>query len=107
MSDEPQSQPFLPRVGMIWFFIVASVVAVALGVIRAAEQGRALQAACLLTSLFIALFAIFSVICFLIAYFMGAAERAVVGRVDTPASPFSDGSLPPQIVPPKSVDENA
>ncbi len=92
---------------MVWFFIVASLVAVALGIIRAAEQGRAFQAALVLTSVFLALFGLFSVICFLMAYFLGAVERAVVGKSDTPASPFSDGSLPPQIVPPKPVDVNA
>lgn len=107
MSDEIQPQPFLPRVGMVWFFIVASVVAVALGIIRAAEQGRAFQAALVFTGLFIALFGLFSVISFLIAFFIGAVERAVVGKIDTPASPFSDGSLPPQIIPPKPVDGNA
>ncbi|MEZ6133353.1 MAG: hypothetical protein R3C53_00445 [Pirellulaceae bacterium] len=44
--DEPQEpQPLLPRIGMIWFFIVALIVAIALGVIRYAEQGGALATA--------------------------------------------------------------
>ncbi len=107
MSDEPATQPFLPRVGMIWFFIVASVVAVALAVIRAADQGRALQGALILTTLLVGLFGILSALFFLMAYLMGAVERAVVGKIDLPSSPFSDGSLPPQIVPPKPADGNA
>lgn len=75
---------------MVWFFIVASLVAVALrGIISEAKQGRAFQAALVLTSVFLALFGLFSVICFLMAYFLGAVERAVVGKSDTPASPFS------------------
>lgn len=107
MSDEPQAQPFLPRVGMIWFFIAAAIVAVALGVIRAADQGRALQAAVIFTVLFSLLFGCLSALSFLVAYFMGAAERAVAGKVDTPANPFSDGTPPPQIIPPKAVDASA
>jgi uncharacterized ion transporter superfamily protein YfcC len=104
MSDQQSPQPFLPRVSMIWFFVVAGAVAAIFGVIRAAEQGRELQAAFLFTALLAGLFGLFSALSFLAAYLMGAVERAVVGQEITPASPFSDGSPPPQIIPPKIVD---
>ncbi len=106
MMDETQPQPFLPRVSMIWFFIVVTVVAVALVIIRAAEQGRAFQGALVLTGFFLLLLSFFSAASFLVAYALGAVERAVVGKGDLPSSPFSDGALPPQIIPPKHVDAN-
>jgi uncharacterized membrane protein YhaH (DUF805 family) len=104
MLDEPKQQPFLPRVGMIWFFIAVTIVAIALGVVRAAEQGRALAAAMVFIVIFIGLCGLCSAACFLTAFLLGAVEKAIVGPQETPASPFSDGSLPEQIVPPKPAD---
>lgn len=106
MKDEVQSQPFLPRVGMIWFFIVVTIVAVAMGVVRAAEQGRSLAAAMMLTLIFMAICACISSMCFLAAYVLGAIEKALADQPELPANPFSDGSLPEQIIPPNPVDGN-
>lgn len=107
MLDETQPQPLLPRLSMSWFFILVAVVAVSLFIIRAAEQGRVLQAALVFTGLFVFLGAVFSATSFLIAYALGSVERAVVGKSEEPASPFSDGSLPTQVIPPRPVDPNS
>lgn len=103
-SHDSIAQPLLPRVSMAWFFIAVAIVAIALGVVRTAEQGRALQGALVFTTLFIVIAAILSAGCFLIAFLFGAMERAVAPKQELPASPFSDGSLPPQIIPPRPVD---
>lgn len=103
-SDAALAQPLLPRVSMAWFFVTVAIVAIALGVVRTAEQGRALQAALVFVTLFFFVTAILSASCFLIAFLFGAMERAVAPKQELPASPFSDGSLPPQIVPPRPVD---
>ncbi len=91
---------------MIWFFIVVTLVAIALGVVRSAEQGQSLTAALVFTALFIGFFSLFSGTCFVIAFVFGVTEKAVAGSRDEPASPFIDGSLPEQIIPPKPVDGN-
>ena len=104
MLDDPKPQPFLPRIGMIWFFIAVTIVAIALGVVRAAEQGRSLAAAMVFTVIFVGLCAMLSAACFLTAFLLGALEKAIVGPQESPANPFSDGSLPEQIVPPNPAD---
>lgn len=104
--DEDVKQPLLPRVSLIWFFIAITIVAIALGVVRAAEQGRSLSAAMVFSVLFIAIFAVSSSLCFLFAYLIGATEKAIAGGQETPQSPFSDGSLPEQIIPPRKSIES-
>ena len=100
-----ERQPFLPRVSLIWFFVVMTMAAIALFIIRAAEQGQALAAAITFTSLFAVLLCLLSGMCFTIAFFMGAMERAVAAKSERPASPFIDGRMPEQIIPPNTVDE--
>lgn len=104
MSDDASPQPILPRISMLWFFVVAGLVAVVLAIVRAAEQGRELQAAVVFTGVFVLLFGLLSALSFLVAYLLGSVERAVAGKSETPASPFSDGTPPPQIIPPQAVD---
>ena len=107
MSD-PRSmaeQPFLPRIGLIWFFIVATLTAIALGIVRAADQGQALAAAMGFAALFLMVLAMLSGGAFLVAFMFGAMERAVEGEQEQVANPFIDGSLPEQIIPPRPVDE--
>lgn len=99
-------QPLLPRVGMKWYFVLAAAIAVVLAIVRASGQGRAVQVAIVLTGLMLVLFGIFSALSFLLAYAMGAAERATLDQNQSPASPFSYGSLPPQIIPPQPTDGN-
>ena len=104
-TDNLEPQPFLPRFGLAWFFVVAIVVAIAMFVIRAAEQGQALAAAMTFTVLFVIAASAFSAVAFLIAFAFGAMERAAQGEKVEPSSPFIDGSLPEQIVPPKPPTE--
>ena len=106
MLDETPSQPFLPRVRMIWFFVVVTVVAVALTTLRTTDQQAAFRSALIFTGIFLLLVGVLFGVCFLIAYSMGSLERAMVGTDQRPTSPFSDGSLPPQIIPPKRVDDH-
>lgn len=91
---------------MIWFFVIAALVAVALGVTRMAEQGQALAAGLVFAVLFLAIFFGFAAIAFSVAYFFGATERAMADSHATPASPFSDGTPPPQLIPPRANDEH-
>ncbi len=108
MSEQPETskQPFLPRVGLIWFFIVATLIAIALGIVRAADQGQALAAAMVGVTCFVVVLAMLSGGCFAVAYMFGAMERAVAGNQEQISSPFIDGSFPDQIIPPQPVDEN-
>ncbi len=106
MSESEQNQPLLPRIGMIWYFIVVVVVAIMLFVIRAAEQGQALAAAMAFTGLFLFVVALISGGCFVVAFLFGAMEKAFDSGREEPASPFIvDGSLPEQLVPPKPSDD--
>ncbi len=105
MDTEQERQPFLPRVGMIWFFVVAGLVAVALGVIRYAEQGQALAAGLVFCALFLGLFFAIAGGVFTIAYLFGVTEKAIAEAHQTPANPFSDGSPSQQLLPPRHVDD--
>lgn len=86
---------------MVWFFIVVALVAVAMYVVRAAEQGQALSAGMIFTLVFAFFVALTSGVSFVVAFLFGALEKAVEGEEQKVASPFIDGSLPDQIVPPK------
>lgn len=103
-EEENGSQPFLPRVRMIWLFVAITVVAIALGVVRAADQGQALAAALVFTGVFLFLFAMFSAISFIASYLFGFVEKNF-GEATETASPFVDGRLPEQMMPP-SPSEN-
>ncbi len=102
--EDDISQPFLPRVRMIWLFVAITVVAIALGVIRAADQGQALAAALVFTGVFLFLFAAFSGLSFMFSYFFGFVEKNF-GESTVTSSPFAEGRLPDQILPP-SQSEN-
>lgn len=100
-SDE---QPLLPRISMGWFFIVVALVAVALILVRFADQGQALATAIIACLIFVILFLFFSAACFAIAYLLGATDQAVAESNPNPENPFSDAGLPEQIIPPKKID---
>ena len=104
-EDENEAQPFLPRVRMIWLFVAITVVAVALGIIRAADQGQSLAAALVFTCVFLFLFALFSGLSFITSYLLGFVEKNF-GEVVEISSPFIEGRLPEQILPP-GQSENA
>ena len=97
--EEALPQPFLPRVRMIWLFVAITVVAIALGIIRAADQGQALAAALVFTCVFLCLFAMFSGASFLVSYVFGFVEKNL-GESTLTSSPFVDGRLPDQLIPP-------
>jgi uncharacterized membrane protein YhaH (DUF805 family) len=103
--DFKDQQPLLPRFGMLWFFIAAVVVAIALFVIRAADQGQSMAAAMVFTVLFLAIAAIASGLCFTIAFLLGSLERSVSGEDHQVSSPFSSGAMPEQLVPPQKIDD--
>ena len=100
-QPEPEKQPFLPRFGMIWFFIVVTLVAIAIGIIQAADQGRAMAAALVFSGVFVLCMILFSSTCFLVAYAFGGIEKAVVQEDLKPKSPFAHDTIPEQIIPPR------
>lgn len=95
-NSEPDSQPLLPQTRTIWFFIVATIVALALGVVRSAEQGGAIAAAIVVGGAFIAMFCLFSIIFFAVSYTLGATEKAV-WQERTTSSPFAADSMPDKV----------
>ncbi len=101
--EDDVSQPFLPRVRMIWLFIAITVVAIALGIIQAADQGQALAAALVFTGVFVFIFALFCGLSFAFSYLFGFVEKNF-GQSTVTASPFADGRLPEQILPPSSTE---
>lgn len=110
MSNRPETvqeqQPLLPRVGMVWFFVVAAVVAVALGVIRFAEQGQALAAAAVFMLVFFFFFFALSATFFIVSFLIGATLKTINEQNETTANPFSDGSTPPeQLFPPRQSED--
>lgn len=87
---------------MVWFFITVTILAIALMVIRAADQGQSLAAAMVFTAIFCCLLGMFFGGCFCIAYLLGATEKAIE-RVELKVqTPFADGTLPDQIIPPNN-----
>jgi len=101
--EDDVSQPFLPRVRMIWLFVAITVVAIALGIIRAADQGQSFAAAFVFTGVFLFLFALFSGLSFTFSYLFGFVEKNF-GESTVTSSPFAEGRLPEQILPPNSTE---
>ncbi len=100
-----EAQPLLPQVRMIWFFIVTLLVALGLMLVRIAGRGTALAEAFVFTLLFLASFGLFSMSTFAFAYVIGALERAVQVPEERPDSPFIDGRLPDQVIPPRPNEQ--
>jgi hypothetical protein len=101
----PQLQPvlqsrMLPRITLGFLFGLTTLGALIAAVARAAGQGAELAIAALAALGFVALcFAIF-VTMFLICRVIAMVKGDVVLEA-TEGSPFSDGQLPPQILPPR------
>lgn len=100
-QSEAEKQPFLPRFGMIWFFIVVTLVAIAIGIVQAADQGRSMAAAIVFSGVFVLALLIFSAGCFFTAYVFGAIEKTIVEDDLKTKSPFAHDTLPEQIIPPR------
>jgi hypothetical protein len=106
IESEQQPQPFLPRVGMVWFFVIAAMVALALGVVRYAEQGQALAAAAVLLVAFLIFFFLLSAIFFVVTFMFGVTLKGLSEKNELPSNPFSDGSTPPeQLFPPRQSED--
>ena len=106
MQPEPQTeeQPLLPRIKMVWFFVIVTLLAVALGIVRATEQWRALVETLVVITVFALVFCVLSGSCFFVAYLFGAMERAFAGGdAEKPSNPFIDGTPPAQILPPRAT----
>ena len=103
-SQETQSQPLLPQVSMKWFFILTVMMAILIFIARAADQGDSLAFAIVFALLFVALFSAFCGFCFTVSFFLGSIEQAVIGDEENISSPFIDGKLPDQIIPPRKTD---
>lgn len=88
---------------MIWLFAAITVVAIALGIIRAADQGQAFAAALVFTSIFLFLFAAFCGSSFLVSYMFGFVEKNF-GQATETSSPFAEGRLPEQLIPPNPTE---
>ncbi|GIW98657.1 MAG: hypothetical protein KatS3mg111_1990 [Pirellulaceae bacterium] len=107
MSHDPdaaeiQAQPLLPQVRMIWFFVVTLLIAAGLTLIQVSDRGSALVNALMFTCLFLVAFGTLSALTFVIAFSLGALERAVVPPEERVESPFAHDRLPPQVLPPSS-----
>ncbi len=102
-SIEEPRQPWLPRVRMIWYFIAVAIVAVALGIIQAADQGQALAAALVFTFLFVLVFVLLSSACFFFVYSFGFLEKSLT-EAQVVSNPFADGQLPEQMIPPRPTE---
>lgn len=95
-NSEPDSQPLLPQARTIWFFVVATIVALALGVVRSAEQGGAIAAAIVVGGAFVVVFGLLSIVFFAVSYTLGATEKAV-RQERTTSSPFASDSMPEKV----------
>jgi hypothetical protein len=102
-TNEETPQPFLPRVRMIWFFVIVTVVALALGIVQAADQGQAFAAAIVAMCGFLLLFGLLSAACFSFTYVFGFMEKSL-DTSQTTASPFANGQLPEQVIPPSPTE---
>ncbi len=89
-------QPFMPQFGNIWYFIVATLVAIALGIVRSAEQGQAMAAAMVLVGIFVVAFGFVSAISFAVSYLLGAVETAIADD-SQPSSPFAKDAMPEKV----------
>ena len=105
-DQEQEPLPLLPQISMVWFFIIAAVVAIGLLIVSAVDDRRALPAALAYTAMFVAAFFGIGSLLFFIAYMFGATEHAVANPHAT-SNPFADGNLPPQLIPPRASDEQA
>lgn len=89
-------QPFMPQFGNIWYFIVATLVAIALGIVRSAEQGQAMAAAMVLIGVFVVAYGCVAALSFIVSFSLGAVETAIDDE-SSPASPFAKDALPDKV----------
>ncbi len=106
-SNPPATQPILksrmlPRISLGFFFALTTLGALVAAIARAADQGAALAIAALSSLAFVvtcfAFLAILFFICRLIAYVKGDSISQT-----SKGSPFAEGQLPPQILPPREL----
>ena len=103
-KDLVEPQPLLPRFPMIWFFSLVVLVAIALFIVRSAEQGDAFAKALIGIVVFLAAVCIFSSLSFLFAFLFGALGKAIEGSDRQLGNPFVDETMPDQLVQPRPTD---
>jgi hypothetical protein len=90
----------LPRISLGFLFVLTTLGALLAAIARAADQGIALAIAAIAALGFVAAcfvtFALLFFICRTVAYLNGNSVTDA-----TTGSPFSEGQLPPQILPPR------
>ena len=104
MESPETPQPLMPRISMIWYFVVATLIAILAMIIMRAESRQPLAVAIVFTGMLLLFFLLIGGGAFLIAFAVGATEKMIAPKQTTPESPFIDGRLPPQIIPPKPME---
>ena len=103
-QQELERSTFLPRISMFWFFVAILMAAIALWIIRNANQGFAMAAAIIFCLLIVLVFFSISTLLFGIATVFGSTKHALDEINQETESPFSHDHLPDQIVPPRQTD---
>jgi len=92
----------LPRISLGFLFVLTTLGALIAALARVAGQGNALAIAVMMGFGFVALCFVISVLLFLFCR-LGSFMKGDVVVDASEGSPFSDGQLPPQILPPREA----
>lgn len=101
---ENENQPWLPRVRMIWLFVLVTAMAILLLVIRSASDGASVAFAAVFLGAFLLMLTLVCATTFLAAYALGRLERNWIDEPTKVSSPFAYNQLPEQIVPPVPIE---
>ncbi len=106
MTDETtEPQPWFPKIRLLWLFALISFAALLMFLVRSADQRGELVFALIYSVIFVVVFfaflSLFYGMSFLVAYSLGKFERKLSDSTVVVSSPFADGQLPDQIVPPR------
>ncbi len=94
----------MPRVSLLWPFVLVTAAAFLIVLVRAADQGAVLVTATLaLFGWLVGLFLLFGIL-FLFTYMFGLLEHLLAPPVEQPKSPFGVDQLPEQIVVPTNTE---
>ena len=100
-----ETQPWFPKIRLMWLFVLISFAALLMFLIRSADQRGELVFALIYSVVFLVVFvamlSFFYGMSFLLAYSLGKFERKLSDSAVVTSSPFADGQLPDQIVPPR------
>lgn len=103
-AGQPERQPLLPQVRLMWVFVAVTGAAVLIALVRLADQGFALVSAIVAIAAWLGLlFGMFSIL-FLVTYALGLLETLLAPPQEEVLSPFASQRLPEQIVVPLKTD---